>query len=114
LKSYLDHICIFMTSCWYSSSWHLRRSILTILSRDGLNALLAAGIMFAVLVQLKVPLSDYRTLMFESVKSGLATLLWLWLLLDSAFGPWQCRWTRPGDEKSRRIARALASSILLL
>jgi hypothetical protein len=75
---------------------------------------MTAGIMFAVLVQLNVSLSDYKTLVFEIVKSGLATLLWFWLLADSAFGSSQYRWNYPEDEKSRRIARALASSILLL
>ena len=73
--------------------------------------------MFLVIVQLKVSLNTSTTLIFESVKSTLASGLWLWLMLDSAFGPWQRRWSNPEqreEEKVQRLARAATCVILLL
>jgi hypothetical protein len=84
-------------------------------SRDGLNALMASGIMFCVMIQLKVQVSAYLTLLFEASKSTFATGLWLWLILDAAFGPWQDRpYRRPDTEKPERLARAGVSVVLLL
>ena len=48
------------------------------------------GIIFIVLVQRKIP-EDWTTvrltLRFEIVKAVLATFLWVWLMLDTAFNP---------------------------
>lgn len=54
------------------------------------TALLAAGVIFIVLVQRKISpekTSKRLTLKFEVAKSVLATVLWIWLLLDAIFGP---------------------------
>ncbi|KAJ4298978.1 hypothetical protein N0V90_004222 [Kalmusia sp. IMI 367209] len=55
---------------------------------DTITAIMAAGIIFAVYVQRKASMSKYQYLIFEGTKSILATALWLWLILESAFGPW--------------------------
>ena len=76
---------------------------------------MAAGIIFIVIVQRKVSSTDLLTLQFEVAKSILATGLWLWLMLDSAFGPWKRRQYRdPSREVPRRVARAATAAILLL
>ncbi|KAF2675679.1 hypothetical protein K458DRAFT_437823 [Lentithecium fluviatile CBS 122367] len=81
---------------------------------DSLTAIMAAGIIFIVYVQRKAIVSSFQTLVFEAIKSALATGLWLWLILDSAFGPWK-NWRHIGDEDvERRIKRAALSSILLV
>jgi hypothetical protein len=49
--------------------------------------LFAAGIILAVLVQYKVLMSQKVTVYFEMAKSAFATTIWLWLILDAAFGP---------------------------
>ena len=77
------------------------------------TSLLAAGIIFIVVVQRTVGrLEKSLTLRFEVIKSILATALWLWLLLDAIFGPSDhYGYYTP---RSRRIAAAAISSILLL
>jgi hypothetical protein len=76
---------------------------------------MAAGIIFIVLVQRKIQATNLLTFQFEIGKSLLATGLWLWLILDSAFGPWQRRLTiDPEPEKQRRLVRSAFASILLL
>ena len=76
---------------------------------------MAAGIIFIVIVQRKVSSTDLLTLQFEAAKSILATGLWLWLMLDSAFGPWKRRQYRdPSREVPMRVARAATAAILLL
>jgi hypothetical protein len=54
--------------------------VLTLHSRYAINALMAAGIMFLNLVQLKITLNDLTALEFEAGKSFLATGLWIWLM----------------------------------
>ena len=54
------------------------------------TAALCAAIVFIVLVQRKLPeerTSKDLTLKFEIAKSSLGTALWIWLMLDAAFGP---------------------------
>ena len=80
---------------------------------------MAAGIIFIVILQLRVALKYTTIFIFECVKSLLATLLWLWLMLDAVFGPWQQRWKNRNEndiaeEKKQRLARAAVSVILLV
>ncbi|KAF2660333.1 hypothetical protein K491DRAFT_688379 [Lophiostoma macrostomum CBS 122681] len=81
---------------------------------DALNALLAAAIIFIVYIQRKAALTPLLTLLFESLKSVFATAMWVWLILDAAFGPWK-EWygARPGDVE-RRVDRAALAVVLLL
>jgi len=75
---------------------------------------MAAGIIFIAFLQRKLPdLERVQTLQFEAGKATLATAMWLWLLLDSLFGPWA---NNPYNnvERWRRVQRSLISSILLL
>lgn len=76
---------------------------------------MAAGIVFIVYVQRKAVVTDSQALIFETTKSTLATGLWLWLILDSAFGPGKNHYGY-GDGKAveRRVKRAALSSILLM
>ncbi|KAF8861978.1 hypothetical protein BDZ45DRAFT_799615 [Acephala macrosclerotiorum] len=53
------------------------------------------------------------TLYFEKANSGLATGVWLWLLLDTIFGPTHHHWYCYNGPRGPRIARAATSSILL-
>lgn len=82
---------------------------------DSMTALMAAGIVFIVYVQRKAVVTNFQTLLFETIKSILATGLWLWLILDSAFGPWKYRYVyHDGKDVERRVKRAALSSILLI
>lgn len=78
------------------------------------SSLFAASIFFIVLVQRKVGDSIDRTLTlrFEVLKSGFATALWVWLMLDAVLGPKD----HYGYSKTRqtRIIAAGVSVILLL
>ncbi|KAK5741060.1 hypothetical protein LTR17_004210 [Elasticomyces elasticus] len=80
-----------------------------------ITALLAAAIIFIVVVQRTLPpdaTSKTLTLRFEISKSILATALWLWLLFDAIFGPRNhSGYYMP---RSQRIAVAGISSILPL
>jgi hypothetical protein len=54
------------------------------------NAFLSAFILFIIIVQRQdafLSLSPSYKLVFEGLKSGFATAVWLWLLLDACFGP---------------------------
>ena len=78
------------------------------------TALLAAGILLLVIVQRNIPqertLKDV-TLKFEIAKSGLATALWFWLMMDAAFGP-QDHYTY--YDRATRVQTAAFASLLLL
>lgn len=78
---------------------------------------MAAGILFIVITQLKIPLSrttNFLTLCLESTKSILATGLWLWLILDSAYGPGYPYYQGDDLLRKERIVRSAISVILLL
>ncbi|KAF1940820.1 hypothetical protein EJ02DRAFT_423665 [Clathrospora elynae] len=85
-------------------------------SAESMTALMAAGITFIVYVQRKALVTTFQTLLFESIKSTLATGLWLWLILDSAFGPWKYhRYEHvPQEEVDRRVKRAALSILLMI
>ncbi|KAF1830821.1 hypothetical protein BDW02DRAFT_572657 [Decorospora gaudefroyi] len=73
---------------------------------------MAAGIVFIVYVQRKAVATSLQTLLFEGAKSTLATGLWLWLILDSAYGP-----SRMHDDPEvvrRKVQRDAFASIVLL
>ncbi|CAN9273333.1 unnamed protein product [Alternaria alternata] len=86
-----------------------------------MTAFMAAGIVFIVYVQRKAIATPYQVLMFEAAKSVLATGLWLWLILDSAFGPWRVQhhdhapdtYVDP-DYVKRRVQHDALASLLLM
>jgi len=84
--------------------------------RNAINALLAAGIIFLAVINIRVPLSNVHTVWFEFGKSALATILWLWLVLDAFFGPWQYKypWMNPDDIQSEKISRLQRSFLCLI
>ncbi|KAK7185911.1 hypothetical protein DPSP01_009939 [Paraphaeosphaeria sporulosa] len=87
--------------------------------RNSTTAVLAAGIIFCVYVQRKAAISPYQYVLFETAKSVLATALWLWFILDAAFGPWvaHCReyeWRGPCHVGARVSRAALASIVLFV
>jgi hypothetical protein len=77
---------------------------------------MTAIIIFTVYVQRKAILSLYQSLLLETCKAILATILWLWLILDSAFGPWKEDWSAPMRDKyvARRVARVALGVIVLM
>jgi hypothetical protein len=90
-------------------------------SAPSMTALMSAGIVFIVYVQRKAVATPYQALIFEVAKSVLATGLWLWLILDSAFGPWRVQhhdhapdtYADP-DYVRRRVQRDALASLLLM
>ncbi|KAK5120464.1 hypothetical protein LTR85_006119 [Meristemomyces frigidus] len=81
---------------------------------DFINSFLAAGIIFVVMVQGQLPFHKTPkrvTLRFECVKAAIATVLWVWMLLDALFGPE----VHSGHYQvpSQRVAAAAICSILL-
>ena len=78
------------------------------------TSLFAAGIFFIVLVQRKVgnSVGETLTLRFEIAKSGFATALWVWLMLDAVLGPDDHYGYR--NTRQTRIIAAGVSVILLL
>jgi hypothetical protein len=77
-------------------------------------SLCAAGITFAVWIQRRVPMTRKVTLYFEIAKSGFATAIWLWLILDAAFGPGLPRYYYGDYPRKPTIIRAAISVIILL
>jgi hypothetical protein len=81
-------------------------------STDLSNSLLAAGIIFLVVIQRRVHFDALGKFCFEAMKALFATAMWLWLLLDALFahtedGPYY------EEQRRRRIIRAGIASILL-
>ncbi|ORX99609.1 hypothetical protein BCR34DRAFT_576409 [Clohesyomyces aquaticus] len=81
---------------------------------DLINGLMALGITFVVVVQRRVALDKTKTLMFEGVKYGLATAMWLWLLMDSLFGPWTHSDYRVPERRRQRVAYAVTAVVPLV
>jgi hypothetical protein len=77
-------------------------------------SLCAAGITFAVWIQRRVPMPRKVTLYFEIAKSSFATAIWLWLILDAAFGPGLGRYYYGDYPRKPTIIRAAISVIILL
>ncbi|KAF2269378.1 hypothetical protein CC78DRAFT_564671 [Lojkania enalia] len=80
------------------------------------SSLMSAAILFLVIIQRSTTCTIHRTFKFEMAKSGLATALWVWLFLDSIFGPWKHKvegWQFRGEVKGR-VIRTVTSLILLL
>lgn len=78
------------------------------------NAILAGAIVFTVLIQQRMPVTQVSkalTLRFEIAKSVLATILWIWLMMDAAFGP-----QNEYDYYKRRprVISAAVSSVVLV
>ena len=90
-------------------------------SAPSMTAFMAAGIVFIVYVQRRAIATPYQVLMLEAAKSVLATGLWLWLILDSAFGPWRVQhhdhapdtYVDP-DYVKRRVQHDALASLLLV
>ncbi|KAJ4349549.1 uncharacterized protein N0V89_008165 [Didymosphaeria variabile] len=112
-------ICLFLgASAYYVMLEQRSHWLVYYFFRDSVSAIMAAGIIFSVYVQRKAVISLYQYLLFEAAKSLLATGLWLWLILDAAYGPWQdeCKsnpYVRPCDV-SARVSRAALASVVLL
>ena len=80
------------------------------------TSLFAAGIFFIVLVQRKLRKEDASnrplTLRFEVAKLVLATMLWVWLMMDAIFGPDDHYGYRDGRQ-TRIIASAVSVFLIL-
>ncbi|KAF2745976.1 hypothetical protein M011DRAFT_487505 [Sporormia fimetaria CBS 119925] len=81
-------------------------------------SLITTGIIIAVYVQRKVALSLRTTLYLDIIRSGLATALWIWLMIDCSVVD-RCRYytcDRPKKElyKRKRLVRAWLAVIVLL
>lgn len=50
----------------------------------------------------------------EAAKSLLATLMWLWLVLDSAYAEHGNRYREPSNDRFLRIVRAFIAGFALL
>lgn len=76
---------------------------------------MAAGIIYIVLIQRRARphTSASLTLAFESGKLVLAFALWLWLILDAAFGPWDRYYYNRPEDRHGRIVRAAISHVLI-
>ena len=75
------------------------------------TGLMGAAILFIILVERHPRNTKTSTYYLEIAKSGLATALWLWLLLDSIFGP---RYTyNPPRPRSRKIIEAVICFFVL-
>ncbi|KAH8653348.1 hypothetical protein BX600DRAFT_470624 [Xylariales sp. PMI_506] len=73
--------------------------------------ILSAGILYIVYVQRILPTTTrLLTLRFEVTKSALASVLWLWLLLDAIFGPKGLYYRY---DRKARIQVAIISVVLL-
>ncbi|KAE9378989.1 hypothetical protein N431DRAFT_450906 [Stipitochalara longipes BDJ] len=72
-------------------------------------SLFASGVVFAVWIQRSVRMSRKVTLYFEIAKCGFATAIWLWLILDAAFGPGY--W---GDYPRKPMVFRAAISVIVL
>ena len=79
--------------------------MITFRSANTVTAFLALLIILVIVVQRNVTATRLTTLQFEAAKSVIATVLWLWLFIDSAV-----------QERNRkqRLPRAAIASILLL
>jgi hypothetical protein len=64
-------------------------TIFIVLSTYLFTSLMAMGIAFIALLQRRNQLDKTQLLLFETVKAGLATTMWMWLLMDTLFGPWR-------------------------
>ena len=79
--------------------------MITFRSANTVTAFLALLIILVIIVQRNVTATRLTTLQFEAAKSVIATVLWLWLFIDSAA---QAR------NRKQRLPRAAIASILLL
>jgi hypothetical protein len=76
------------------------------------TSIFAAGIVFILIVQRKTfenGVSLSLTVKFEALKSALATILWIWCMVDAAVQP-----TSDWNRRTPRMIAASCSSILLL
>jgi hypothetical protein len=80
-------------------------------STDTFNCLMSAIILFVIIMQRQGAISKRLTLIMEVVKSSCATAVWIWLVLDSAFGPHNGYGDTP---KGPRIIRSIISCVTLL
>ncbi|KAF2709412.1 hypothetical protein K504DRAFT_502140 [Pleomassaria siparia CBS 279.74] len=71
---------------------------------DFMTTLMASGIFFTALLQRGAVDTKLRTLVFEAIKTTLATGMWIWLIADSASSP----------STAERISRAAAATVLLV
>lgn len=77
------------------------------------TTLLAIAILFSILVSRNSHNTPFSIMCFECVKTVSATALWLWLLLDSMFGPNRWKPNKPED-REKRVTLSAVSVLLLL
>lgn len=75
-------------------------------------SLLSAGLIALVLIQRRVTLTPILIFQFEALKSIIATILWIWLLLDSIIVNRSSNYYP--NQKWRRVLRASLAIIVLL
>jgi len=79
------------------------------------NALFAAGIVFIIFIQRQPIQSAAIRLYLELAKSACATAVWIWLLLDSIFGPQRGYYYNPPSRpRAPKIISAALSVFVLL
>ncbi|KFY18663.1 hypothetical protein V493_08435 [Pseudogymnoascus sp. VKM F-4281 (FW-2241)] len=79
------------------------------------NGLLAAIILFILLIQDRMPsLSASVSFILEVAKSLLATAMWLWLVLDSAYAEHRNGYREPSNDRFLRVVRAFIAGFALL
>ena len=101
LASYMSRNLLFTSSDYFHSA-------------SMFISLFAAGIIFAVWIQRTVQTSRKVTLYFEGAKSAFATAIWLWLILDAAFGPGINRYRGQRPRKPMVLRAAISVIVLLL
>jgi hypothetical protein len=75
---------------------------------------MAAAIVFIIFIQRQPIQSRTTRLCLEIAKSSCATGVWLWLLMDSIFGPARGYYYNPPHPRGPRIISAALSSVVLL
>lgn len=75
---------------------------------------MAAAIVFILLIQRQPIQSKVIRLYLEITKSSCATAVWLWLLMDSIFGPERGYYYNPPRPREPRIVSAVLSVFVLL
>jgi len=82
---------------------------------DTFFSLMAAGILFIVILQRQAPASKFLSFYFEAIKSGCATGVWIWMMSDSIFKEHeQDKYRNPQVARRARIGRTAISGVILL
>jgi len=80
--------------------------------KEVFTTFVGAGVLWTVLVLRYAPTTTKTVFRFELIKSGLATALWVWLLVDRIFAPLTDYYTPP--PRNEQIAKAAISVVVLI